>query len=298
LLLLPTAVIGLGFVQELIHSMGHSDVSPSWFAKAMGERGPMSLVAGMALVSWFALDEWLLRKRIADSGVRAWRSTLKAFLCIALLTLVGIGLFWVLDGLRLYLDFTPGNPFVACTLIAVASLLAGVAVSVYALAGGKWASSIALAAAVAVSLVQVAYVRWLNDRLGWGFDMWRGYPVGQSWFTVAIICFAAGLASLTGLLEYRAFANWRRTASLVFVFLWGWVVAQNAMVIMPWHHLCYHILSPEEERIQEVGRWLIGGAWVVAVVVRVLWHRASRHAVKEERPAASTAGQDGFSKRS
>jgi len=275
-LLLLAAGMAIHFVRELIHSMGHSGVRLSWFAMGLGDRGLVALWLSLALASWFALDEWLLRKTCADGGVRAWRSTLKAFLVVAALTIIGIILFWMLDGLRSRHEFSWQDPFVVGTIIASASLLAAIAVCAYGLAGGRRAKAVALIVPFAVMAVQYAYMVGLNNLADWGFNPWKDMPFcGLKWFTMPIFCFTAAALCLFAWLERRVFDGTWRAAALALGCLWAWVFIQNCGITVPFHHMCY-MISAELDRAQELAGWLVAAVWLAAVIVRLYLHRRWR----------------------
>jgi hypothetical protein len=255
--------------------MGHSGVRLSWFAQGLGDRGLVALWLSLALASWFALDEWLLRKACADGGVRAWRCTLKALLVVAALTIAGIILFWTLDGLPSMREFSWQDPFVGGTIVASAGLLAAMAVSAYGLAGGRRAKAVALIVPFAVMAVQYAYMAGLNNLADWGFDPWNGSTGGLKWSTMPIICFAAGAACLFAWLERRTFGGTWRAAALALGCLWAWVFMQNYGIIMPFHHMCY-MISPEQDCAQELVGWLVAAVWLAAVIARLYLHRRWR----------------------
>jgi hypothetical protein len=173
LLLLLAAGMAITFVRELVHTVAIKDVRLSWFSLGLGDRGLVPLWLDLALVSWFALDEWLLRNTCIDGGVRAWRSTLKALLVVAALALAGIILFWTLDGLRAMREFNWQDPFVGGTIVASAGLLAAIVVSAYGLAGGRRAKAVALVVPLAVMAAQFAYRAGLNNLADWDFDPWK-----------------------------------------------------------------------------------------------------------------------------
>jgi hypothetical protein len=280
-LLLLAAGHASAFVRELIHSMGHGGVRLSWFALVIGDRGPVPFWLGLALVSWFALDEWLLRKACADGGIRAWRSTLKAFLVVPALALVGIILFWTLDGLRSRPELSWKDPFVGGTIIACAALLAANAVSVYGLAGGRRPKAVALIVPLAVMAAQYAYMEGLNNLADWEHNAWKNTTCGLKWSTMPIICFAAGAVCLFAWLERRAFGSAWRAAALAFGCLWAWVFIQNWAIIMPFHHMCYNMTSAEQARVQELAGWLVAAVWLAAVIVRLYLHRRWKRAQSE-----------------
>jgi hypothetical protein len=275
-LLLFATVICASFVGQLVHTVAIRQVRLSWFAMGLGNCGLVALwLSIMALVSWFALDEWLLRKACADGGVRAWRSTLKAFLVVAALTLVGIILFWTLDGLRDMREINWQDPFIGGTVVASASLLAAIAVCAYGLVGGRRAKAVALIVPLAVMAVQFAYMAGLNNLADWGFDPWKNYTqFGLKWSTMPIICFAAGAVCLFAWLERRAFGGTWRAAALAFGCLWAWVFFQNCATLTPFY-VGIHFTSVEagQDRAQELAGWLVAAVWLAAVIVRLYLHR-------------------------
>jgi hypothetical protein len=50
---------------------------------------------------------------------------------------------------------------------------------------------------------------------------------------------------------------------------------QNYCIIMPFHHMCY-MISPEQDRAQELAGWLVAAVWLAAVIVRLYLHRRWR----------------------
>jgi len=276
LLLLLATVSSIGFVGQLVHTVAIRQVRLSWFALGLGDRGLVPLWLSLALVSWFALDEWLLRRACADGGVRAWRCMLKAYLFVAALTFVGIILFWALDGLRSMREINWQDPFIGGTIVASASLLAAMAVSAYGLAGGRRAKAVALIVPFAVMAVQYAYMAGLNNLADWGFDLWE-YTTLLKWSTMPIICFAAAAVCLFVWLERRVFSGTWRAAALAFGCLWAWVFIQNWAILAPFYvGIHFTSVEAEQDRAQELAGCLVAAVWLAAVIVRLYLHKRWR----------------------
>jgi len=274
LLLVLAAGMAITFVRELVHNAAVTWGRLSWFALGIGDYGLVPLWLSLALVSWFALDEWLLRKTFTDGGVRAWRCTLKAYLFVAALTLVGIILFWTLDGLPSMREFSWQDPFVGGTIVASVALLAAMAVSAYGLAGGRRAKAVALIVPLAMIAVQYAYMAGLNNLGDWGFDLWQGTIGGLKWSTMPITCFAAGVVCLFAWLERRVFGGTWRAVALALGCLWAWVFIQNCAIVVPFHvGIRFLSAKAEQDRAQELAGWLVAAVWLAAVIVRLYLHR-------------------------
>jgi len=249
----------------------------TWFGYAVGERGWVPLLLSVAVVSWFALDEWLLRRKRGQGGEKAWRSSIKMLLCVEALSLAGVLMFWAFEQVPHPWLWLNGVPFVWVSVASAASCSVGAVACVFALLGSKWGKPVTLGAAVVLLAAQVKYAAWMA-RVAFGYDPWQDMImlVDPGWRAAALCCgVAAGAGSLLGWLERRASGGWDRTAALLVAWLWAWVAVRNLGLILPFHHLCYS-LSPKFDRAAAQAGGLIGLCWVLAIALRLLWHWRSR----------------------
>jgi len=260
------------FVHELAHALGHDTMELSVFGQAMDNDTliPYYLLA-LALISWFIVDELLVRRRIRDGSARAWRATVTAFIASAIVTLTGIMLFWVLDGRRVsWSDQFYREFFFWTSLLVSAGMAVGAISGMVALRGRTWPRILAMSVPIAVVIAQVPYREWVAQQ--WGSDPYHNMVGGLFSYHNSLLIIG-GLATIGAgacWLENRLTGNWGRTGALVFAVLWACAAVTNELMIWPFH--C---------GVQDVGRWkpaqtaaawLAGGIWLVAIVIRLVVH--------------------------
>jgi hypothetical protein len=59
---------------------------------------------------------------------------------------------------------------------------------------------------------------------------------------------------------------------MAFACLWAWVFIQNCATLVPFR-IGVILLSPEQDRAQELVGWLVAAVWLAAVIVRLYLHR-------------------------
>lgn len=265
------------FFHELVHALGHEPMGLSIVAQAMDDWTPLPGLLTAAIVSWFILDEFLSRTLVPGDPARAWVVTMRPFLFGASFAVVGIVLFWALDGRRATWPHESGYPFLLGSVVMVSGLLAGVGAGAISFRGRSWRRLLAIAAPLAVVVSMAAcmilLVQW------YGSDPWDEMLHGfAKWWTILLvgvgIC-AVGVSACG--FEHWMTGHWARTAAVAFAALWAWAAFAGYVLILPFHHLCLKsYVGGGWSRAETVSAWLVGAAWLGTVIVRLVLHRRER----------------------
>jgi hypothetical protein len=263
--------LSLGVVQELVHTIGHGNRGLSVFGEALDDGTSIPGLLTLALVSWFVLDELLVRRRIRDGSARAWRATVTAFVASAIVTLTGIMLFWVLDGYRVswsaqfYREF-----FFWVSLLVSAGMAAGAISGIVALRSRTWPRILAMCVPIAVVIAQAPCREWATRQME--MDLWQ-ITVGCLLHYDNILLLVGGVAIIGAgacWLENRLTGHWGRMGALAFAALWACAALANMATIVPFHIGIQY--SGPRPPAQTAAAWLVGGVWPVAIVARLVIH--------------------------
>ena len=268
---LPTYVllyVPLGATLLLVHRPAELYPAPGGRMPVFGYAifQPPLVYLGMAVLSWFALDELL---RVLAGRPGAWKATVRAFIGGSAAALAALAVFWVAAGRASYDGLESERPQVVTMLILAAVTVVGMTLAAVSVSRWRWGRTLALVAPVAATLCLLTHAAYLTARWGEWVGTRRLYPN---------LALAAGGLAVIGVgqlllarVERRVLGTRERTDALVFALLWAQVGVTAGGLVYAFHMGI--VFSPGERWVENPERVCVSAlavVWFAALVVRLV----------------------------
>jgi HEAT repeat protein len=286
---------GLASVWVLVHGFTHTHHAYGALSQLFMDNSRTREVLAPALVSFFAIHEWLSRRSRTWNARREWFPSSWLFLALSATLLVALSLFWLTEAG----DFRPQpDPVIRCYaswshVLLPATLVLGLALWPllrFGPARFRWLAAAPVVLALAAGVVLAHFTAT-------AFGLWNTLP--PAWPTAGtLICEVlalAGILAVAGVIERCTLGRLARTLSLLFVGLWFMALAFQFMILCMFHDCMCRVTGPPPAA-DGIACTVIKAAWCVAVIARVVVYflrRRGRAARGEGEGAASQCVEPG-----